>query len=87
MIYLIYRCWKRYHRKWYQHPKWHIKHWSIQFHPLQRIKRRYWDKCSVCGKRGFKGSAMGDWNGTKLWHEECDTSCQKVSVIERQQDK
>jgi hypothetical protein len=72
MIYLIYRCWKRFHRKWYQHPKWHIHHWSIQFHPLQNIKRRYWDKCCKCGKRGFKSSAMGNWHGTKIWHQECD---------------
>lgn len=74
MIYLIYRCWKRFNRKWYQHPKWHIHHWSIQFHPLQNLKRRYWDKCCKCGKRGFKSSAIGDWNGTKLWHQECDDS-------------
>lgn len=59
-------------RKWYQHPKWHIHHWSIQFHPLQRLKRRYWDKCSVCGKRGFKGAAYSDWHGTKIWHEQCN---------------
>lgn len=45
-------------RKWYQHPRWHIRHWEIQFHPLQNIKRRYWDKCCECGKRGFKGSAI-----------------------------
>lgn len=61
-------------RPWYKHPKWHIHHWNIQFHPLQKIKRRFWDKCSVCGKRGFKQSAMSDWNGTKLWHQECDNS-------------
>jgi hypothetical protein len=68
-------------RKWWQHPKWHIHHWSIQFHPLQDIKRRYWDKCCICGKRGFKGAAMSGWNGTKRWHQECDTST-KMSPIE-----
>lgn len=61
-------------RKWYQHPRWHIKHWKIQFHPFQRIKRKYWDKCSVCGKRGFKSAPFSDWGGTKLWHQECDNS-------------
>ena len=74
MIYLIYRCWKRFHRKWYQHPRWHIHHWSIQIHPLQNLKRRYLDKCCICEKRGFKGSAIGDWGGTKLWHQEFDDS-------------
>jgi hypothetical protein len=66
-------------RKWYQHPRWHIHHWSIQFRPWQRLKRRYWDKCYKCGKRGFKTSAYSDWNGTKLWHEGCDTTT-KVAV-------
>lgn len=73
-IYLVYRCWKKYKRKWYQHPRWHMHHWSIQFHPLQNLKRRYWDKCCICGKRGFKNSAFGDWSSTRLWHEECDNS-------------
>lgn len=61
-------------RPWYKHPRWHIHHWRFQFHPLQQLKRRYWDKCSVCGKRGFKGSAIGDWNGSRIWHQECDQS-------------
>lgn len=46
----------RRNRKWYQHPKWHIHHWSIQFHPLQRLKRRYWDKC--CEFRRYFKSEM-----------------------------
>lgn len=71
---VIYTDILRKNRKWYQHPKWHIHHWSIQFHPLQNLKRRYWDKCCVCGKRGFKSSAMSDWDGTKRWHQECDTN-------------
>lgn len=70
---IIYGWLLRSTRKWYQHPKWHIRHWQVQFHPFQRIKRRYWDKCCVCGKRGFKGSsAYGNWEGTKIWHSHCD---------------
>jgi hypothetical protein len=61
-------------RKWWQQPKWHVHHWKIQFHPYQDLKRRYWDKCCVCGKRGFKGSAMSNWSGSKLWHRECNGS-------------
>lgn len=63
----------RLQRPWYKHPRWHIHHWQLQFHFLQGIKRRWWDKCSVCGKRGFKGSAMSDYHGTRIWHQECDT--------------
>lgn len=70
-------------RPWYKHPKWHIHHWSIQFHPIQKIKRRFWDKCSICGKRGFKTTAMSDWHGTKRWHQECDTTI-KVHIKEAQ---
>ncbi len=75
---IIYGWILRKNRKWYQHPKWHINHWEIQFHPFQNIKRRYWDKCSVCGKRGFKSSAMSDWYGTKRWHQECDTTSKQI---------
>lgn len=71
---IIYAWILRRNRKWYQHPRWHINHWSIQFHPFQDIKRRYFDRCSVCGKRGFKSSAFSDWSGTKVWHQECDNT-------------
>lgn len=71
---LLYRAYKTYHRPWYKHPRWHISHWKIQVHPWQRLKRRYWDKCSVCGKRGFTGAAFSDWDGTKIWHSQCDQS-------------
>lgn len=66
-------------RPWYKHPKWHIHHWEIQFHPYQQIKRRYFDKCCVCGKRGFKSSAIGDWDGKKIWHQECDKSSKSTT--------
>ncbi len=69
---IIYTDILRKQRKWYQHPKWHFWHWNIKFHPFRILKRRFWDKCSKCGKRGFKGAAMSDWNGTTLWHQECD---------------
>jgi hypothetical protein len=70
-LFMVWRNFRRFQRPWYKHPSWHIKHWQIQFHPIQKLKRRYWDKCSICGKRGFKGSAHSDWNGTKIWHSEC----------------
>lgn len=66
-------------RKWYQHPRWHIHHWEITFPFFRAIKRRYFDKCCVCGKRGFKSSAISDWNGTKIWHQECDSSAKVMN--------
>jgi len=69
-------------RPWYRHPKWHIHHWSIQFHPWQQLKRRYWDKCSVCGKRGFKSAAYADWGGGNLRHEECDIMNRPQAISE-----
>lgn len=81
----VWRVYRRFKRPWYKHPRWHMHHWSIQFHPLQRLKRLFWDKCSVCGKRGFKGSAMGDWYGKKIWHQECDNTAKPVAITDNQQ--
>lgn len=69
---LIWRCFRKFHRPWYKHPRWHINHWQIQFHPWQQFKRRYLERCSECGKRGFIGSAYGDGSGTKIWCSECN---------------
>lgn len=68
-------------RKWYQHPRWHIHHWKIQFHPWKKLKRRYWDKCYVCGKRGFSGAAYSDWNGNRIWHPECSDATTKPITL------
>jgi hypothetical protein len=36
---LILRCYIRLHRPWYRHPKWHVRHWRIQIHITQKLKR------------------------------------------------
>lgn len=79
-VWLVYRAFKSYHRPWWKHPKWHIHHWKIQFRPWQRFKRRYLEKCCECGKRGFKGSAYSDWDGTKIWCEACNEKTYTNSV-------
>lgn len=70
-------------RPWYRHPRWHVWHWRVQIHPLQNLKRRYWDKCCKCGKRGFKkGSAISDWNGTRIWHDDCNNQGKTCQVVQ-----
>jgi hypothetical protein len=74
MFRMIWSCYLRFNRPWYRHPRWHVHHWQIQFVFWRDLKRRYWDKCCICGKRGFKTPAHGDWSGTKRWHGECQNS-------------
>lgn len=78
-FFTVWRVFRKVNRPWYKHPRWHIHHWRIQFIPWQNFKRRYFLKCCMCGKRGFKSAPMSDWDGTKRWHQECDRSS-KVSV-------
>lgn len=74
---LVYKAYKAFKRPWYKHPRWHIHHWRIQFRPWQNFKLRHFKKCCICGKRGFKSSPIGDWDGTRIWHQECDRSMAK----------
>ncbi len=69
---IIYAWILRAEQRWWQHPRWHVHHWRFQLHPIQGLKRRYWDRCCRCGKRGFKGSAIGSWDGDAIWHSDCD---------------
>lgn len=78
---VIYGCILRWEQRWWQHPRCHVHHWRIQIHPWQQLRRRYWERCCKCGKRGFpKGvGAMGDWSGTRVWHDTCDEA--KSAVV------
>lgn len=60
-------------QKWWQHPRWHIHHWRFQIRIWQQFKRRFIEKCCVCGK-GFKSkeSVISNWDGDKIWHDRCD---------------
>lgn len=83
--YLVMRCYLRVNRKWYQHPKWHIHHWSIQIHFTQKFKRWAFSRCAECGK-GFRwgGSPVStSWNNNgpqwfrgeqNVYHGECAPS-------------
>lgn len=71
---IVYSWLCRADRPWWQHPRWHFWHWKIQFHPWQKFWRRWFQKCDVCGKRGFPPGvdAMGNWDGNRVWHSTCD---------------
>ncbi len=73
LFFLCLRSYLRIIRPWYKHPKWHVKHWSLQIHPLQKLKRYLFERCFIC-KKGFHWgeSVLGDWDGTKIWHFKCD---------------
>ncbi|MCK9272924.1 hypothetical protein M0P65_05245 [Candidatus Gracilibacteria bacterium] len=74
-----YRCWKRLHRPWYKHPRWHFKHWSIQIHPLCSLRRKLFTKCEICKKRfPLNYSPVSRcWDSPKVkWYEsEIGLSC------------
>jgi hypothetical protein len=68
-------------RPWWKHPRWHVRHWQFQVHPLQDLKRWLFSRCSVCGKRFPWGYApIGPWSGEGprwfkgepgVYHHEC----------------
>lgn len=69
-------------RPWWKHPRWHIHHWHIQIHPLQKIKRYLFDRCAIC-KKGFKWGEipLGNWDGNKIWHQSCDAKIRPPDKI------
>jgi hypothetical protein len=80
LLFLIYRCYRRLHRPWYRHPKWHVHHWSIQVHSLVNVKRFLFSRCRYCGKRfKWKFKPSGPFQATgplwfrseNAWHPEC----------------
>lgn len=69
---LVFRCWQRFNRPWYRHPRWHFWHWRFQIHSLQKLKRRLFTRCAECGKPfGWDESPMGTWSGDAVWHQDC----------------
>lgn len=72
LLILVARCYLRYHRQWWQHPKWHVHHWSIDIHFISKIKRWLFTRCDHCHKRfGWNETLVGNWGGEKLWHQGC----------------
>ena len=62
-------------RPWYHHPRYHFWHWKIQWRFGQKVYRWLFSKCAVCGKRFSKWgdtNVIGNWEGDKIWHGDCD---------------
>lgn len=59
--------------------RWHVHHWRIQVHMVQRIRRALLTRCEECGRKGSPNhSFQWDsertplWKGEKgLYHREC----------------
>lgn len=69
-------------RPWYRHPRWHVRHWKIQVHFTQKLKRYLFSRCAGCGQRFPWGYApIGPWHGggprwfrseESVYHHGCD---------------
>lgn len=79
----IYSWILRKERPWYKHPKWHIHHWKIQCHPLQKLKRKLFSRCCKCGS-SFRWnervvSHQWDSDGPRWFKGERALECEKCS--------
>jgi hypothetical protein len=89
LLRLIIRIQRQLYRPWYRHPRWHVRHWQIQVHPVQQLKRFLFSRCAVCGK-GFRygESPCSGWNGSggprwfrgepQIWHSTCNPGTNKA---------
>lgn len=65
--------------------RFHIHHWKIQIHPVQRLRRSLLTRCSWCGGRQRKGDPVSishQWDGARgpwwkgdrgLFHHDCSS--------------
>jgi len=69
-------------RRWWQHPRWHVWHWSIQVPFVQNLQRWLFSRCCRCGGRFTWGYSptTDSWNGSGprwfigepgVYHSDC----------------
>jgi hypothetical protein len=86
---LLLRNYRRMRRPWYRHPKWHLRHWEIQWHFGQTLRRYLLTRCARCGKRFRWGYSPVShqwerphepwWCGESgLFHHECSREMYRV---------
>lgn len=85
----VYRCYLRFNRPWYRHPRWHLWHWRFQVHPWQTFRRWAFSRCAGCGKRFPWGYSpvSHQWHSerpkllqgeTGVYHHECSGMTMKL---------
>jgi len=81
----VFRLHKSLTRPWWKrprYPRWHIWHWRLQVHPVQKLKRWMFSRCEQCGKRFKLGEAVVSFkwysegprwfrSETDVYHESC----------------
>lgn len=91
----VFNAYLRCHRKWWQHPRWHIHHWKLQIHPLQSLRRWLFTRCTHCGRRYPWGycPVSTSWSEPKrkwyegeknTYHHDCPTN--KVQALPRKNE-
>jgi hypothetical protein len=67
--------------------RFHIHHWRLQVHPLQRLRRQLLTRCEVCGGRSTKGNPvnLSTWNRKRgpWWRGEqglAHMACKGVAI-------
>lgn len=65
---IVYSCFTRHHRPWWQHPRWHLHHWRLQIHLWQAFRRWALSRCCKCGGRFGWGESpcSSSWDSPKL---------------------
>lgn len=79
-LFCVLRAYLRKQRRWWQHPRWHIRHWRVQVDVLIYLKRYLWTRCAYCGERfdwryapvGSRWDSEGPkWFKGELYYHEC----------------
>jgi hypothetical protein len=84
------RAWNEAERKWEYRAtrrwRFHVRHWKIQVHPLQQLRRRLLTRCAWCHGRQRKGDVVNishSWDGPRgrgwygepgLFHHDCSSA-------------
>lgn len=77
-------------QKWWQHPRWHVHHWSLKIKPWMAFNRWAFTRCCKCGGRFKFGECpvTDNWNsqGPRFFRGETDKyhgACCGVSTTDK----